>query len=172
MCSSFWIRMWLPRSAGTQHGHVQPVGGRGAGGDDCWVQLWQVSHQPEIIWPAMPSPSLPCRGFELLGPARRVCGTNGTWSPQGIPFCGEEAFFPSVSRFQCLALYIDNPGSRYTWWTCTRSQVERSHDFQSYVDIIFGTLFYPQSLGNTKNSTCFLLCSYLAIDNPDYLVQI
>ena len=29
------------------------------------------------------------RGFELLGPARRVCGENGTWSPQGIPFCGE-----------------------------------------------------------------------------------
>ena len=29
------------------------------------------------------------RGFELLGPARRVCGNNGTWGPQGIPFCGE-----------------------------------------------------------------------------------
>ena len=29
------------------------------------------------------------RGFELLGPARRVCGANGTWSPQGIPFCGQ-----------------------------------------------------------------------------------
>ena len=28
------------------------------------------------------------RGFELLGPARRVCSQNGTWSPQGIPFCG------------------------------------------------------------------------------------
>ena len=29
------------------------------------------------------------RGFELLGPARRMCGTNGTWVPQGIPFCGK-----------------------------------------------------------------------------------
>ena len=29
------------------------------------------------------------RGFELLGPARRVCGDNGTWAPQGIPFCGQ-----------------------------------------------------------------------------------
>merc|ERR1719493_507384 len=28
------------------------------------------------------------RGFELLGPARRICGVNGTWTPQGIPFCG------------------------------------------------------------------------------------
>ena len=29
------------------------------------------------------------RGFELLGPARRICNSNGTWVPQGIPFCGE-----------------------------------------------------------------------------------
>ncbi|XP_048488730.1 uncharacterized protein LOC125491255 [Plutella xylostella] len=27
------------------------------------------------------------RGFELLGPARRVCGPNGHWVPDGIPFC-------------------------------------------------------------------------------------
>ncbi|CRL04020.1 CLUMA_CG017138, isoform A [Clunio marinus] len=26
------------------------------------------------------------RGFELLGPARRVCD-NGSWTPEGIPFC-------------------------------------------------------------------------------------
>ncbi|CAO1398676.1 unnamed protein product [Diamesa serratosioi] len=26
------------------------------------------------------------RGFELLGPARRVC-ENGSWTPEGIPFC-------------------------------------------------------------------------------------
>lgn len=29
------------------------------------------------------------RGFELLGPARRVCGRDGVWTPEGIPFCGE-----------------------------------------------------------------------------------
>lgn len=28
------------------------------------------------------------RGFELLGPARRVCD-NGQWIPEGIPFCGK-----------------------------------------------------------------------------------
>lgn len=28
------------------------------------------------------------RGFELLGPARRVCD-QGTWAPEGIPFCGK-----------------------------------------------------------------------------------
>ena len=40
------------------------------------------------------------RGFELLGPARRVCGNNGTWSPQGIPFCGKFFYiFPSSKDF-------------------------------------------------------------------------
>ncbi|KAF4532427.1 hypothetical protein B566_EDAN003880 [Ephemera danica] len=29
------------------------------------------------------------RGFELLGPTRRVCGEDGQWTPEGIPFCGE-----------------------------------------------------------------------------------
>ena len=40
------------------------------------------------------------RGFELLGPARRMCGTNGTWVPQGIPFCGEynKKFFIEVQN--------------------------------------------------------------------------
>ncbi|XP_047543760.1 sushi, von Willebrand factor type A, EGF and pentraxin domain-containing protein 1 isoform X2 [Vanessa atalanta] len=27
------------------------------------------------------------RGFELLGPSRRLCDTNGKWTPDGIPFC-------------------------------------------------------------------------------------
>ncbi|XP_026315210.1 CUB and sushi domain-containing protein 3 isoform X2 [Hyposmocoma kahamanoa] len=26
-------------------------------------------------------------GFELLGPARRICGDDGRWTPDGIPFC-------------------------------------------------------------------------------------
>src|SRR5689334_9209147 len=26
-------------------------------------------------------------GYELLGPPRRTCTENGTWVPQGIPFC-------------------------------------------------------------------------------------
>lgn len=28
-------------------------------------------------------------GYELLGPPRRACNTNGTWTPAGIPFCGK-----------------------------------------------------------------------------------
>ncbi|CAD6240155.1 GSCOCG00002529001-RA-CDS, partial [Cotesia congregata] len=27
------------------------------------------------------------RGFELLGPARRQCQPDGTWTPEGVPFC-------------------------------------------------------------------------------------
>ena len=32
-------------------------------------------------------------GYELLGPPRRTCTENGTWIPQGIPFCGRFSFF-------------------------------------------------------------------------------
>lgn len=28
-------------------------------------------------------------GYELLGPPKRICQANGTWSPIGIPFCGK-----------------------------------------------------------------------------------
>ncbi|RZF40880.1 hypothetical protein LSTR_LSTR003390 [Laodelphax striatellus] len=27
------------------------------------------------------------RGFELLGPGRRLCTNDGRWTPEGIPFC-------------------------------------------------------------------------------------
>lgn len=33
------------------------------------------------------------RGFELLGPARRQCQVDGTWTPEGVPFCGEFFYF-------------------------------------------------------------------------------
>ncbi|ODN00688.1 CUB and sushi domain-containing protein 2 [Orchesella cincta] len=29
------------------------------------------------------------RGFELLGPARRICQADGRWLPEGIPFCAK-----------------------------------------------------------------------------------
>lgn len=42
------------------------------------------------------------RGFELLGPARRVCESTGEWLPEGIPFCGKfQIFF-----FLNLKIYI------------------------------------------------------------------
>ena len=102
-----------------------------------------------------PSPSLSCRGFELLGPARRVCGTNGTWSPQGIPFCGEdeEAFFHLFHVFSVLPyrqfrvqVYIVNLYKISSKEVSTFPFMCRYHLW----DIILSP-----NLGNTKNSTCF-----------------
>ncbi|VVD00203.1 unnamed protein product [Leptidea sinapis] len=38
------------------------------------------------------------RGFELLGPARRLCGADGRWTPDGIPFCGEYSLAEPAHR--------------------------------------------------------------------------
>lgn len=38
------------------------------------------------------------RGFELLGPSRRVC-ENGQWLPEGIPFCGESCLKPIIITY-------------------------------------------------------------------------
>jgi len=73
------------------------------------------------------------RGFELLGPARRVCGGNGTWSPQGIPFCvlnvaaGKAPMQSSVSEGGIPQKAVD--GSTSTFFdqsTCSLTEVEKS----------------------------------------------
>ncbi|KAI5729972.1 hypothetical protein M8J76_008579 [Diaphorina citri] len=38
------------------------------------------------------------RGFELLGPSRRVCDKTGQWMPEGIPFCGPVSQRSSFSQ--------------------------------------------------------------------------
>lgn len=38
------------------------------------------------------------RGFELLGPARRQCQADGTWAPEGVPFCGKHATLQQESH--------------------------------------------------------------------------
>lgn len=38
------------------------------------------------------------RGFELLGPARRQCQADGTWTPEGVPFCGNFLFYDPGSK--------------------------------------------------------------------------
>lgn len=73
------------------------------------------------------------RGFELLGPARRICGTNGTWVPQGIPFCvlnvaaGKAPMQSSVMEGGIPQKAVD--GSTSTFFdpsTCTLTEVERA----------------------------------------------
>lgn len=73
------------------------------------------------------------RGFELLGPARRVCAENGTWSPQGIPFCvlnvaaGKAPMQSSVAEGGIPQKAVD--GSTSTFFdlsTCSLTEVEKS----------------------------------------------
>jgi len=73
------------------------------------------------------------RGFELLGPARRVCANNGTWSPQGIPFCvlnvaaGKAPMQSSVAEGGIPQKAVD--GSTSTFFdlsTCSLTEVEKS----------------------------------------------
>ncbi|TRY61198.1 hypothetical protein TCAL_01485 [Tigriopus californicus] len=73
------------------------------------------------------------RGFELLGPARRICGENGTWAPQGIPFCvlnvaaGKAPMQSSVVDGGIPQKAVD--GSTSTFFdesTCSLTDVERA----------------------------------------------
>lgn len=49
-----------------------------------------IAFSSEVINPGTVATYTCDSGFELLGPARRVCAANGTWIPAGIPFCGEQ----------------------------------------------------------------------------------
>lgn len=54
-----------------------------------------VEFSDETLGPATIATYSCERGFELLGPSRRVC-ENGAWLPEGIPFCGKLPFSQSV----------------------------------------------------------------------------
>ena len=41
------------------------------------------------------------RGFELLGPARRQCQIDGSWTPDGVPFCGEPSYLLKLLQIAC-----------------------------------------------------------------------
>jgi len=73
------------------------------------------------------------RGFELLGPARRICNSNGTWVPQGIPFCvlnvaaGKAPMQSSVVDGGIPQKAVDgSTSSFYDPSTCTLTEVERA----------------------------------------------
>ena len=168
MYSSLWIRMWLPWSAGTQHGHVQPFGGRGAGGDDCWVQLWQVSHQPD---------HLTCNAFTIFV----LQGFWATWTSAtgvrdkrhlvtpGNPVLRWGGIFSICFTFSVFC-HIDNPRSRYTWYMYKISSKEVS-TFPVICRYHLWDIILSLKPGEHQEFHMFL-CFDLAIDNPDYLVQI
>ena len=58
------------------------------------------------------------RGFELLGPARRVCSQNGTWSPQGIPFCGRFSCYPTPFTQPHPFPFVITMRDAYLWYRC------------------------------------------------------
>ncbi|XP_063837861.1 sushi, von Willebrand factor type A, EGF and pentraxin domain-containing protein 1 isoform X2 [Ostrinia nubilalis] len=72
------------------------------------------------------------RGFELLGPARRICGTNGKWTPDGIPFCvlnvaaGKAPMQASTEDGGVPQKALDgSSASTFSPETCTLTKAER-----------------------------------------------
>ncbi|XP_066975553.1 uncharacterized protein [Macrobrachium rosenbergii] len=72
------------------------------------------------------------RGFELLGPARKICGENGTWTPPGIPFCvlnvaaGKAPMQSSVADGGIPQKAVDGSTSTsFSLDTCTLTNAER-----------------------------------------------
>lgn len=72
------------------------------------------------------------RGFELLGPARKICGENGTWTPAGIPFCvlnvaaGKAPMQSTVSEGGIPQKAVDGSSSTtFNSETCTLTTRER-----------------------------------------------
>lgn len=59
-----------------------------------------IAFSSEVIHPGTVATYTCDSGFELLGPARRVCAANGTWIPLGIPFCGEHLSSSFICCFQ------------------------------------------------------------------------
>ncbi|XP_008217342.2 uncharacterized protein LOC100121422 [Nasonia vitripennis] len=71
------------------------------------------------------------RGFELLGPARRQCQEDGTWSPEGVPFCvlnvaaGKAPMQSSRADSGILQLAVDGSSAQsYSPQTCTLTTPE------------------------------------------------
>ncbi|GLV45530.1 uncharacterized protein CBL_02550 [Carabus blaptoides fortunei] len=73
------------------------------------------------------------RGFELLGPARRVCEPDGRWLPDGIPFCvlnvaaGKAPMQASTDAGGIPQRAIDgSTSSFFSADTCTLTKAERT----------------------------------------------
>ncbi|XP_014487109.1 PREDICTED: uncharacterized protein LOC106750941 [Dinoponera quadriceps] len=72
------------------------------------------------------------RGFELLGPARRQCQTDGMWAPEGVPFCvlnvagGKAPMQSSNTDGGIPQRAVDGSSSEiYTSQACTLTKLER-----------------------------------------------
>ncbi|XP_049276019.1 sushi, von Willebrand factor type A, EGF and pentraxin domain-containing protein 1-like [Rhipicephalus sanguineus] len=73
-------------------------------------------------------------GYELLGPSRRVCTVNGTWVPEGIPYCvinvaaGKAPLQSSTVAGGLPQKAVDGSTSAFfTPDTCSLTEPELSH---------------------------------------------
>ncbi|XP_011495299.1 PREDICTED: uncharacterized protein LOC105360178 [Ceratosolen solmsi marchali] len=71
------------------------------------------------------------RGFELLGPARRQCQEDGSWTPEGVPFCvlnvaaGKAPMQSSRADSGIPQLAVDGSSAQvYSPQTCTLTTLE------------------------------------------------
>ncbi|XP_022252141.1 uncharacterized protein LOC106468127 [Limulus polyphemus] len=83
------------------------------------------------------------RGFELLGPSRKVCEENSTWTPLGIPFCvlnvaaGKAPMQSSIIGQGIPQKAID--GSTSTFFsagTCTMTEAQSGKASWWYVNLL------------------------------------
>ncbi|GIY59676.1 sushi, von Willebrand factor type A, EGF and pentraxin domain-containing protein 1 [Caerostris darwini] len=92
-----------------------------------------IAFSTEVIGPGTVATYTCDVGFEILGPARRVCTANGTWTPQGIPFCvinvavGKAPMQSSLAGNGIPQKAIDGSTSTFSNPdTCSMTQTERS----------------------------------------------
>lgn len=80
------------------------------------------------------------RGFELLGPSRRVCD-NGQWTPDGIPFCGKFIF---ILNFFFFFLCFPTSFFGFNFFQCFNdcSQVSNINAYIEHVFLIYLWLLF------------------------------
>ncbi|XP_022238408.1 limulus clotting factor C-like [Limulus polyphemus] len=83
------------------------------------------------------------QGFELIGPPRRVCKENGTWTPSGIPFCvlniaaGKAPMQSSVADKGNPQKAVDGSTSAlFNSDTCTMTKAETGKAAWWYVNLL------------------------------------
>ncbi|GAB6022228.1 Lectin C-type domain [Chamberlinius hualienensis] len=92
-----------------------------------------VSFSNDVIGPKTVATYECESGFELLGPIRRTCQANGTWTPQVIPFCvlnvavGKAPMQSSIGQGGFPQKAVDGSTSAFfSEATCSQTEVERN----------------------------------------------
>ena len=109
-----------------------------------------VSFTPDFIRPGTVA-TYECEpGFELLGPSRRLCSTNGTWTPAGIPFCGE--FDLLFYLIFCCKLFKNN---KFLFLA-----IRAKNSSIAYQTFIFCASFHLYNIGRAMDSALLCQCPF------------